>query len=77
MTSDGGVMLLGAIDQQLGLSERMAAHIPDSRPHAKVKLAVVEIFRQRVYGLACGYEDLNDHDTLTLPDGDRDRSSMA
>ncbi len=60
----GGVLLLRAIDQQLGLSERMAAHIPDSRAPAKVKLAVVAILRQRVYGLACGYEDLNDHDTL-------------
>ncbi len=64
ITSDGGVLLLRAIDQQLGLTEGIAAHIPDSRTPAKVKHAIVEILRQRVYGLACGYEDLNDHDTL-------------
>ena len=64
ITSDGGVLLLRSIDQRLQLTERVAAHMPDRRDPDKVQHQVVDLLRQRVYGLACGYEDLNDHDTL-------------
>ncbi len=64
ITSDGGVLLLRAVDQQLGLTERIAAQIPDARAPDRVQHSVINLLRQRVYGLACGYEDLNDHDTL-------------
>ena len=64
ITSDGGVLLLRTIDQRLKLTERVAAHMPDRRDPDKVQHQVVDLLRQRVYGLACGYEDLNDHDTL-------------
>jgi hypothetical protein len=58
------VLLLRSIDQQLKLTERVAAHLPDARDPERVRHQVVDLLRQRVYGLACGYEDLNDHDTL-------------
>lgn len=64
ITSDGGVVLLRAVDQQLGLTERIAEQIQDPRDPDRVQHQVVDLLRQRVYGLACGYEDLNDHDTL-------------
>jgi len=64
MTSDGGVLLLRTMDQRLKLTDRVAAHMPDRRDPDKVQHQVVDLLRQRVYGLACGYEDLNDHDTL-------------
>nr|WP_235185900.1 transposase [Methylomarinum vadi] len=64
ITSDGGVLLLRTVDQRLRLTERIAQHIPDSRDPAKIQHPSVDLLRQRVYGLACGYEDLNDHGTL-------------
>lgn len=64
ITSDGGVLLLRTMDQQLKLTERVAALMPDARDPERVQHQLVDLFRQRVYGLACGYEDLNDHDTL-------------
>ena len=64
ITSDGGVLLLRAVDQQLGLTERIAEQIHDPRDPDRVQHQVVSLLRQRVYGLACGYEDLNDHDAL-------------
>jgi DDE family transposase len=64
ITSDGGVLLLRTIDQRLKLTERVVAQMPDPRDPAKVQHELIDLLRQRVYGLACGYEDLNDHDTL-------------
>lgn len=64
ITSDGGVLLLRAIDQQRQLTERIAKQMHDPRDPAKVQHTVADMMRQRVYGLACGYEDLNDHDAL-------------
>ena len=64
ITNDGGVLLLRTLDRRLKLTERVAAQMPDRRDPDKVQHQVVDLLRQRVYGLACGYEDLNDHDTL-------------
>jgi len=64
ITSDGGVLLLRSVDRRLKLTEQVAALITDPRDPDKVQHQVVDLLRQRVYGLACGYEDLNDHDTL-------------
>lgn len=64
ITSDAGVLLLRSVDQRLQLTERVAEDFHDLRDPAKVQHTVVDLLRQRVYGLACGYEDLNDHDTL-------------
>jgi hypothetical protein len=64
MTSDAGVMLLGATDRKLGLIQAAARCITDPRSPLLIKHGVVDMLRQRVYGLALGWEDLNDHSTL-------------
>lgn len=64
ITSDAGLILLGKLDRRLGLSKAFSASITDDRRQASVEHSVLRIVRQRVYGLAAGYEDLNDHTTL-------------
>ena len=64
MTSDAGVMLLGALDRKLGLLQAAANCIADPRNPLLIKHKVVDMLRQRVYGLALGWEDLNDHSAL-------------
>lgn len=59
-SSDGGAVLLAACDKRLALTERLTACIVDARQAGKVRHAVQEIVRQRVYGIACGYPDGND-----------------
>ena len=66
LSSDGGVLLLRQIDRGLGLSRALAACFHDTRQQVFVDHAVEELLAQRVQGLALGYEDLNDHDTLRL-----------
>jgi hypothetical protein len=65
LTSDGGALLLGKLDEQLGLLERFAALFTDFREPETTEHSVTELVRQRVYGLALRYEDLNDHDALS------------
>ena len=64
ITSNGGVLLLRQADRRLGLTERVAKALTDPRRQASCVHDAVSIVRQRVYGLALGYEDLNDHDEL-------------
>ena len=64
ITSDAGLLLLREIDRRCRLTQDIAACLEDSRQAGKVKHELVDLIRQRVYGLACGYEDLNDHDNL-------------
>jgi hypothetical protein len=64
MTSDGGVMLLGQVDRKLGLLEAAARCIADPRSALLIKHAVRDMLRQRVYALALGWEELNDHGAL-------------
>jgi hypothetical protein len=59
-SSDGGAVLLKALDDRLGVTERLAASLTDRRQPAKVQHELIELVRQRVYGLACGYADCND-----------------
>ncbi len=59
-TSDGGAVLLKAIDQRLGLTEAIAGCIRDSRQEAKVKHTYAELLGQRLFGIALGYFDAND-----------------
>ena len=61
ISSDGGVLLLREVAVALGLFEQLANCFEDPR---RVEHSVEELLDQRVLGLACGYEDLNDHDTL-------------
>ena len=64
ITSDGGVLLLRQVDKRLGLSEAVSKVLRDSRRKASCKHDGLSILRQRVYALASGYEDLNDHQQL-------------
>ena len=64
ITSDSGSLLLRAADDRLRLVERFATCFPDHRDPRRVEHSVEEMARQRVFGLALGYEDLVDHDDL-------------
>lgn len=59
-SSDGGAILLKALDAQLGLTGRLAACLEDGRQPGKVQHQTMEVIRQRVFGIACGYTDCND-----------------
>ena len=64
ITSDGGGLLLREVEKRTGIVGRFAACFRDHREAARVEHTVRELVAQRVYGLALGYEDLNDHDEL-------------
>jgi len=59
-SSDGGALLLKAIDERLGLTQRLAAGLTDRRQAGKVEHELIELVRQRVFGITCGYADGND-----------------
>lgn len=59
-SSDGGALLLKCCDERLGLSEALAGCCRDTRQASKVRHAIEELLRQRLYGIACGYADGND-----------------
>ncbi len=63
-SSDGGAILLRAIDRRLGLTAALAAAVSDGRDAAKVRHHLRDLIAQRVYGIACGYPDANDADAL-------------
>jgi len=64
LSSDGGLMLLRRVDERIGLTRSVAAVFSDARDPAKITHRLRDLIAQRLYGLCCGYEDLNDHDTL-------------
>src|SRR5438067_1072862 len=64
ITSDAGALLLGASDRAIGMMERFAACFHDERRQDLIEHEVVTLVGQRVFGIALGYEDLNDHDEL-------------
>ena len=59
-SSDGGAVLLKSLDTQLQLTQRVAACLIDGRQPGKVQHETLELLRQRVFGIACGYADCND-----------------
>jgi len=64
ITSDGGGLLLREVDRKIGLIEALAGRITDRRDPRSITHSVASMLRQRVVGIALGYEDLNDHQTL-------------
>src|SRR5207247_2884790 len=62
VTSDAGVLLIQQIDRRLGLLEHIAPLLPDGRDPDRIRHTTLSLLRQRVYAIAQGYEDLNDHD---------------
>ena len=64
ITTDGGGLLLRETDRRLNLLPRLAECFLDGRSPLLVEHTVEQLVSQRVYGLALGYEDLNDHEQL-------------
>src|SRR6202522_4672907 len=64
VTSDAGALLLGATDRAIDLVGRFASCFHDERRPELIEHSVATLVGQRVFGIALGYEDLNDHDGL-------------
>jgi len=64
VSSDAGALLLGKADAAIGLVDRLAACFADQRNPDLIEHSVRTLVGQRVFGLALGYEDLNDHEQL-------------
>ncbi len=63
-SSDGGAIVLAAADRRLGLIDRLAARLHDPRDPVKRRHELRDLLAQRIFGLACGYEDANDASRL-------------
>ncbi len=64
ITSDAGALLLREVERATSINDRIAKCFSDFRDPDRVEHQLTELISQRVYGLALGYEDLNDHDEL-------------
>ena len=64
VSSDAGALLLGRTDEAIGLIDRLAGCFIDERDPQLIEHTVRTLIGQRVYGMALGYEDLNDHESL-------------
>src|SRR5438105_13606896 len=64
ITSDAGGLLLREVEQRTGIIRRCAACFQDRRDQRFTEFTVEELVAQRIYGIALGHEDLNDHDQL-------------
>jgi len=64
VSADGGVLLLREVDLRTGMVDQLADCFTDHRNQALIDHTVPELLRQRILGMAMGYEDLNDHDSL-------------
>src|SRR6202050_2938351 len=64
ISSDGGAFLLRQTDKRLNLLPRLAQCFLDGRSQSLVEHTIQEMLAQRIYGLALGYEDINDHEQL-------------
>src|SRR6266496_5673546 len=64
ITSDGGVLALKKLEERTGIVRRFAACFTDYRKADQIEHPLLDLIGQRLFGLALGYEDLNDHDDL-------------
>jgi hypothetical protein len=64
ISSDSGGFLLRETDRRLNLLPRLAGCFLDGRNQARIDHSILEMLSQRIYGLALGYEDINDHEQL-------------
>jgi hypothetical protein len=64
VSSDGGALLLREADRRINLLGRVGSCFLDGRSPLLVRHQLSEMLSQRIYGLALGYEDLNDHEQL-------------
>ena len=86
ITSDGGLVWLSKVDAEMGLCEAISGCVPEWR-RRKGRHSLASLIKQRVFQIACGYEDQNDSDTLredpllkmvcgSLPEGGPDLASQ-
>jgi len=64
ISSDSGGLLLREVERRFGILKRLSSCFRDYRDPERIEHRVECLISQRVYGIALGYEDLNDHDTL-------------
>lgn len=64
IASDGGMVLLSQVERKTGILERLARCFTDYRDPERTEHSVLQLLKQRIFGLCLGYEDLNDHDQL-------------
>ena len=64
LSSDGGLLPIRQFDETIGLTQGFAGCLNDARDAKLTVQSILDMVRQRVYGLLAGYEDQNDHDTL-------------
>jgi hypothetical protein len=64
ITSDAGALLLREVDAKFGFLDKFAACFTDHRDAECVEHPLVDLLKQRIFGICLGYEDLNDHDQL-------------
>jgi hypothetical protein len=65
VTSDGGLILVGELDEQLGLGDLIAEQLSDARRGKNTQLPLADLFRPSVYSRMAGYEDVNDAERLS------------
>jgi hypothetical protein len=63
-SSDGGSLLLGAVDRRIGLTKVLGDELVDGRRASRVEHGKLELFRQRVFSIALGYADQNDSNRI-------------
>lgn len=63
---DGGAVLLSKADERLGLSASLAGSIRDERQESKISHGILELVRQRMFGIGLGYADANDAAKLSV-----------
>lgn len=83
-TSDGGSVLLAAVDRRLGLTSAMGGCLRDERRPGRVQHGYTQMLQQRIFGIALGYEDANDADRIRkdammrlIVDGDAGGQDLA
>ena len=64
LSSDAGLLPIRQLDDRLRFTEQFAAALQDSRVTQFTRHSLLEMVRQRIYGILADYEDQNDHDTL-------------
>ena len=64
ISSDGGLLLLREVDKKLGITKKFSKAFNDQRHQGYISHSIHDLLKQRVYALAAGYEDVNDHDFL-------------
>jgi len=66
VTSDAGLLLPRALDEQLGLGALIERHLTDPRSGRNRQFPLVDLFRQSIYSRLAGYEDTNDAERLAV-----------